>query len=106
MRVVFQRHGGMTLSWLFLMCGTLAALATRNAMAVAMLSAVALPVAIVVALIAGEAALSMGVWLCWPSWPAGCRHRGPGRPLALWAAWARNLTGGLFRGSPNGKHGT
>ncbi len=94
------------MSWLFLIGGVLAALVTRNAMAIVILSAVALPVGLVVALIAGGAVLSTGIWL-WLAFALGAGGGLAGLTvLSLYGpAWVRNLTSGLFRGTPNGKQG-
>jgi peptidoglycan/LPS O-acetylase OafA/YrhL len=106
MRAVIRRHGDTILGWLFLIGGVVAAIATRNAMAVVILSAVALPVGFLVALIGGGAVLSTGIWL----WLAFALGAAAGiavlAVLSLYGpAWARNLTSGLFRGTPNGKQG-
>ncbi len=96
----------MILSWLFLIGGVLAALFTRNAMAIVILSAAALPVGLVVALITGGAVLSTGIWL-WLAFALGAAAGIAALAvLSLYGpAWARNLTSGLFRSTPNGKQG-
>ncbi len=86
--------------------GVLASLVTRNAMVVAMLSAVALPVGIAVALFSGEAVLSTGIWL-WLAFVIGAA--GSIAILAVLSLygprWVRDLTGDIFRGTSDGKHG-
>ena len=94
------------MSWLFLIGGVIAALAARNAMTIVLLSAAALPAGLVAALLAGGAVLATGIWL----WLAFALGAAAGiavlAVLSLYGpAWARNLTSGLFRGTPNGKQG-